>query len=68
MPARRSEPRQQVPELRAASFDYLIGAGKYRLRNDEAEGLGSVKVDHQLEFGRLMDRQIGWLGAVEDLW
>src|SRR5262245_1284587 len=33
----------------------------------EAEGLRGLEVDHQLERGRLHDRQVSRLGAVEDL-
>jgi hypothetical protein len=38
-----------------------------RLRNGEAEGFRSLEVDDQLEGRRLLDRQIGGLGALEDL-
>src|SRR5262249_6113073 len=34
---------------------------------DQAERLGGVEVDDQLESGRLLDWQIGRLGAIEDL-
>jgi len=36
------------------------------LRHSEAERVGGLEVDDQLELGRLLDRQIGWLGAAED--
>ena len=36
-------------------------------RDREAERLGGLEIDDQLEFGRLLDRQIGGLGALEDL-
>ena len=52
---------------RPASLDDLVGAGEDRWRHGEAERLRGLEVDHQLEFRRLLDRQIGWLGAVEDL-
>jgi len=37
------------------------------LRHGEAERLGGLQVDHQLEPRRLLDRQIGRPGALEDL-
>src|ERR1700732_2720391 len=52
---------------RRVSFDDLVGAGEDRLRHGEAERLGGLEIDHQLEGGRLLHRQIGRLGAVEDL-
>src|SRR5712691_2132837 len=36
-------------------------------RHVDAERLGGLEVDHQLEFGRLLDRQIAGLGALQDL-
>src|SRR5262245_27721076 len=51
---------------RAVSFDYLVGAGEERRRHFEAERLGGFSVDHQLEFGRLLDWKIGRLCAFED--
>src|SRR5215208_1376279 len=49
------------------SFDDLVGAGEQRLRHGEAERVSGLQVDHQFELGRLLDRQIGRLGALEDL-
>ena len=37
------------------------------MRHGEAERLGGLEVDDQLELGRLLDRQISRLGAFEDL-
>src|SRR5205823_2493706 len=49
------------------SFDHLVGAGEKGLRHRQAERLRGLNVDDQLELGRLLDRQIGRLGAFEDL-
>src|SRR6266480_6838165 len=51
----------------AHSFDHLVGATEQRERDGEAERLGSLDVDDQLEFDRLHDRQVGRFGAVEYL-
>jgi hypothetical protein len=37
------------------------------LRHREAERFRGLEIDDQLELGRLLDRQIGRLGALEDL-
>src|SRR5271169_3754838 len=49
------------------SLDHLVGAGKDRWRHSEAEFAGGFEIDDQLEGSRLLDWQIGRLGAFEDL-
>jgi PAS domain-containing protein len=41
------------------SFDDLVGLGEEQRRHGEAERFGRLKIDHQLECRRLLDRQIG---------
>src|SRR6516164_4885847 len=48
-------------------FDHLVSAGEKGRRNLEAERLCDPEIDDQLELGRLLRRQIRWLGALEDL-
>ena len=55
------------PRALDQSLDDLVGAGKDRWRDREAESLRGLQIDDQLEIGRLLDRQIGGLGATEDL-
>src|SRR5204863_6091452 len=48
-------------------FDHLVGAGEQRLRHGEAERLGGLHIDDELELGRLLDGQVGRLRPREDL-
>src|SRR5262249_31478820 len=57
----------RVRSAHGNSFDHLVDAGDQRQRNGKAEGLGSFQVDDQLDFGGLLDRQIGGLLALENL-
>jgi hypothetical protein len=43
----------------AFSFDHLVSDGEQRGRYGDAKHLGGVKVDNQLEFGWLLDRDSG---------
>jgi hypothetical protein len=47
-------------------FDHLVGAAEHRGWHCKAKRFGRLKVDHQLEFGRRLHRQVGWLLAFED--
>ena len=62
---RRTEQRDELPGGRG-SFDHLVGAREQHGRHGEAEHPGGLGVDDQLELGRLHDRQVGGLGALED--
>ena len=49
------------------SLDHLVGACEKYVRHFEAKRLCGLEVDHQLEPGRLLDRQVGRLFAFDDL-
>jgi hypothetical protein len=49
------------------SLNHLIRPQQEPRRDREAEGLGGLQVDDQLERCRLLDWQIAGLGALEDL-
>ena len=54
---------------RAASFDDLVGDGEQFVRNLEAERLGRLEVDEQLNFRGLLDRRRvrgAWLSAQDE--
>ena len=47
-------------------LDHLVGAAEERGRNRDAKCLGSLEVDHQLEFRRLLNGEITGLFAPQD--
>src|SRR6266516_6127114 len=52
---------------RLRSFDHLVGAPKQHRRHVEADRLGRLEIDHQLELGWLLDRQLARIRAFKDL-
>jgi len=45
-------------------FDHLVGDRQNPRGNGQAERLGSLQVEDEFEFGRLLDRQVGWFHAL----
>src|SRR2546426_6694985 len=68
---RAAQPPAKTPARRetcaGSSLDDLVGPDQQRLGNRQAERPGGLEVDDQLELGRLLDGEIGRLGAFENL-
>src|SRR5262249_19303326 len=47
-------------------FDYFVGTGEQRRRNYEAEHVGGLQIDDQLELGRPQDWHVGRLFSLQD--
>jgi hypothetical protein len=45
---------------------HLVGAASHRLRHSNAERLGGLEIDDELDLGGLLDWQIRWLLALEN--
>src|SRR5882724_11166958 len=65
-----SEMCQQLahaPQQTAWLFDHLIGAAEQHRWHFEAERFRSLEIDTQLEFGRLVKRNISRIGTPKNL-
>ena len=47
-------------------LDHLVGAREDRWRDRQTERLGGLQIDDELEFGWLLDGQVGRLGTFEN--
>src|SRR5215475_7419548 len=57
----------RLSQQHSCSLDHLVGALLEKPRYFEAERFSRLKVDHQLELRWLLNREIGRLGALENL-
>src|SRR6266550_3995232 len=51
----------------AHSFDHLVGAHQNCRRDGNAHRPRCLQIDHEVKFGRLLDRQITGSGALQNL-
>jgi hypothetical protein len=49
----------------STSFDHLIGAGEQSWRDRDAECLGRLAIDPQIELGRLLYRRLAAFCAID---
>src|SRR5262245_29583114 len=49
------------------SLEHLVGEDVELRRDGYPESIGGLTIDHQMEFGRLLDRQVAGLCALENL-
>ena len=56
----------RLNEQHSCSFDNSVGALLEKQRHVEAERLRGLEIDRQLELDRGLDREIGWLCAIEN--
>jgi hypothetical protein len=60
-------PQRSNVDLGALLFNCFVGTCEHCGSNFEAERLGGLEIDDQLEPGRLLDRQVGRFGPFENL-
>jgi len=58
--------KRQGDSATLTSFDHIVGARKQRRRDCQAEGSGGAQVDHELNLGGLIERNIARPGPAED--
>jgi hypothetical protein len=49
------------------SLDHLVGAGEQGGWDIDADRLGGLEIENQLEFGRLLDRNVARLRTAQNL-
>jgi hypothetical protein len=62
-PPQRASSRPSPCSKRYGLFDNFVGAQQERLGDGEADRLSGLEVNHQLELGWELHRQVAYLGA-----
>src|SRR5215470_11024175 len=57
----------KVHRSKITLLDHLVSGDEQSLRHRDAERLRSLEINHQVEFRRLLDWEIGWLSAFQNL-
>src|SRR5262245_38964433 len=66
-PPRRRRARGNRGASSLRSFDHLVGASEHARWHFDAEGLGSLEVDDEIEFCRLLDGHLARFCTAENL-
>src|SRR5262252_1991729 len=65
--AAKSQSGLMHPSKKALLVDHLVGEDVELRRDRHSERVGGLAIDHQVEFRRLLDRQVARLGALDNL-
>jgi hypothetical protein len=62
---RRQQIRVRNNSAAGASLDRLVGSGELRRRDVDSERLSGLQIDHMFKFGRVLNRKLACVGALE---